>query len=192
MSASPGEAILGRQAPERRRAEELRLIVFLQGTVLMHSAGVGRSREERVAQAHDRSDPTVRDHASYVPVGNAVAKLRGWHGQGARIDYLSSRRGVRAVAQDAAILKRYDFPVGQVLARGLNESYGDVVGRECPDVLIEDDCASIGAEEITYPQIRPDLRPRIRSIIVPEFGGIDHLPDSLQTLLALGRNTTDS
>jgi hypothetical protein len=29
-----------------------------------------------------------------------------------------------------------------------------------------------------------DLRGRIKSIIVPEFGGIDHLPDSLQDLLA--------
>jgi hypothetical protein len=29
-----------------------------------------------------------------------------------------------------------------------------------------------------------DLRDRIKSIIVPEFGGIDHLPDSLRDLLA--------
>ena len=52
------------------------------------------------------------------------------------------------------------------------------------DVLIEDDCESInGSGEITYPQIRPELRARITSIIVPEFGGIDHLPDSLEALL---------
>jgi hypothetical protein len=55
-----------------------------------------------------------------------------------------------------------------------------------PDVLIEDDCESIGgAAETTDCQIRPDLRARIRSIIVPEFGGIDHLPDSLDELQAL-------
>lgn len=38
--------------------------------------------------------------------------------------------------------------------------------------------------QIAYPQIRPDRRSRIKSIVVPEFGGIDHLPDSLQDLLA--------
>ena len=31
----------------------------------------------------------------------------------------------------------------------------------------------------------PELRPRIKSIVVREFEGIDHLPDSLQELLAL-------
>jgi hypothetical protein len=71
-----------------------------------------------------------------------------------------------------------------VLARQPGESYGEVAGREMPDVLIEDDCESInGAGEITYPQIRPELRVRIKSIIVPEFCGIDHLPDSIQALL---------
>ena len=50
-------------------------------------------------------------------------------------------------------------------------------------VPIEDDCESIGFGEITYPQIRPEVQARIKSIIVPEFGGIDHLPDSLQALL---------
>jgi hypothetical protein len=71
-----------------------------------------------------------------------------------------------------------------VLARGPGESYGDAAGRESPDVLIEDDCESVGAEEITYHQIPPKTRARIKSIIVPEFGGVDRLPDSLTELLA--------
>jgi hypothetical protein len=54
-----------------------------------------------------------------------------------------------------------------------------------PDVLVEDDCESIGSGQITYPQIRPDARARIKSVIVPEFGGIDHLPDDPQALLTL-------
>jgi hypothetical protein len=42
---------------------------------------------------------------------------------------------------------------------------------------IEDDCESInGAGEITYPQIRADLRARIKSIMVPEFGGPRPIP----------------
>jgi hypothetical protein len=50
--------------------------------------------------------------------------------------------------------------------------------------VIEDDCESIGADQIAHPQVRPDLRARITSIIVPEFGGIDYLPDSLDALRA--------
>jgi hypothetical protein len=119
-----------------------------------------------------------------VPVDNAVAKLQNWREQGAKIDYLSSHRNLDDVAKDALVLQRYGFPSGRVLAREPGESYGEVAGREMPDVLIEDDCESINrAGEITYPQIRPELRARIKSIIVPEFCGIDHLPDSLQALL---------
>ena len=52
-----------------------------------------------------------------------------------------------------------------------------------PDVLVEDDCESIGGEvEMTYPHIRPELKPRIKSVVVREFGGIDHLPDDISAL----------
>ena len=49
--------------------------------------------------------------------------------------------------------------------------------------MIEDDCQSIGPGQITYPQIPTSVRTRIKSIIVPELGGIDHLPDDPQALL---------
>ena len=43
---------------------------------------------------------------------------------------------------------------------------------------------SIGGEaEMTYPCIKPALKVRIKSIIVKEFGGIDHLLDDLSSLL---------
>lgn len=46
-----------------------------------------------------------------------------------------------------------------------------------------DDCESIGGEpEMTYPHIRADLKPKIKSIVVKEFQGIDHLPDSIEEL----------
>ncbi len=78
---------------------------------------------------------------------------------------------------------RVSEPHGLVLARQSGETYGDVASREMPDVLIEDDCESIGADEITYAQVPAERRARIRSIIVREFGGIDYLPDSLAELL---------
>ena len=52
-----------------------------------------------------------------------------------------------------------------------------------PYVLLEDDRESISASQITYPQIPSAVRARIKSIIIPEFGGIDHLPDDPQALL---------
>jgi hypothetical protein len=161
----------------------MRLLVFLHGTAIMHPAGIGRSREERVAQVRTGADPALHDYAAYVPVGDAVAKLRCWSEQGARLDYLSSHRNPDDVAKDALVLQRFGFPPGRVLARRPGESYGDVVGREMPDVLIEDDCESIGGlAQIAHPQVRRDLRARITSIVVPEFGGIDHLPDSVDDL----------
>lgn len=166
----------------------VRLLVFLHGTVLMHPGGVGRTREERVAQARDGTDPGLHDFAAYVPVDGAVAKLRRWADEGAEIAYLSSHRSPYQVAEDASVLRRWGFPPGRILARRRGESYGDVVERELPDVLVEDDCESLdGAAEIAYGQIRSSLRPRITSILVPEFGGIDQLPDRPTALLTFGR-----
>jgi len=151
----------------------------------MHPGAVDHRREERVAQMRG-GDPSMRDYAAYVPVGNAVTKLDRWRKQGAQIDYLSSHRKPEDVAKDASMLKAFAFPAGRVLARERGESYGNIAGREMPDVLIQDDCESIGGSgEMTYQQIGPELRPRIKSIVVREFEGIDHLPDSLQELLAL-------
>lgn len=162
---------------------EMRLLVFLHGTTIMHPSAVGRTRDERVAQVRAGTDPTLHDYAAYVPVGHAVAKLRRWREQGAQIDYLSSHRDPVDVAKDAVVLQAHDFPRGRVLARGPGESYGGVAERAMPDVLVEDDCESIGPDEITYPQIRAGVRGRITSIVVPEFGGIDHLPDGVDELL---------
>src|SRR5215467_4663361 len=70
---------------------DMGLLVFLHGTVLMHAGGVGVTRAERVAQVRAKH-PTVREYAAYVPVGEAVAKLRRWQDAGAVVDYLSSHR----------------------------------------------------------------------------------------------------
>jgi len=52
--------------------------------------------------------------------------------------------------------------------------------------LIEDDCESIGGmEEMTIINIKPDLKKKIKSVVVKEFEGIDHLPDDLKNLRLL-------
>jgi hypothetical protein len=52
----------------------LRILVFLHGTSIMHAAGLGLGREERVRQSRER-ETSVLDFASYVPTDGAVEKL---------------------------------------------------------------------------------------------------------------------
>jgi hypothetical protein len=55
--------------------------------------------------------------------------------------------------------------------------------RPLPNVIVEDDCESIGvAIEMVYPRLKPELKDRTKSIVVREFGGIDHLPDTISEL----------
>lgn len=160
----------------------MKLLVFLHGTTIMHRAAVGRTREERVRQVRER-DASVRDYAAYVPVGNVVGKLRAWSAQGAELVYLSSHKKVENVEKDMAVLKAYQFPDGPVVFRQPDEGYQDVVRRVLPDVLIEDDCESIGGErEMISPYLDADLRTTITALVVKEFEGIDHLPDDLVRL----------
>lgn len=64
--------------------------------------------------------------------------------------------------------------------RGENEDYRDVIERITSDILVEDDCESIGgAPEMIISRVSPEVRRNITSITVEEFGGIDHLPDDL-------------
>jgi len=164
----------------------MKVMVFLHGTATMHRSAVGKSREERVRQSREREEG-VLDYKTYVPVGDAVRKIKSWEDNGAQIVYLSSHKGKkeeRDVENDKRVLEKYGFPAGPVYFRGRSEQYKDVVERVLPDVLVEDDCESIGGEpEMTYPRIRPDLKSKIKSIVVKEFSGIDHLPDNPQELL---------
>jgi len=160
-----------------------RILVFLHGTTIMHRGGLSIGREERVAQVR-AGERSVGDFASYVPIGNAPDTLRRWEAAGAELAYLSSHRAPADLAADESVVRRYGFPRGAVHHRRDAETYADVVARVEPDVLIEDDCESIGgAAEMVSPHLSPDLRSRITSVVVLEFGGIDGLPDRPDDLL---------
>ncbi len=159
----------------------MRILVFTEGTLLIHRDWIGLSREEMVERVRAGRGPG--DYAGSVPVGGAAGKLHTWKRQGAEICYLTSRRTVDEVGDVQGVLIRHGFPAGELFFRLTGETYGQVAERIAPDVLIEDDCESIGGEqEMTYPQISPDARRRITPIVVKEFGGIDHLPDDLAML----------
>ncbi|MFH1253785.1 MAG: hypothetical protein V1664_05690 [Candidatus Uhrbacteria bacterium] len=155
----------------------MKLLIFTEGTILMHKNAVGRSREEIVRQVEDHEE-SVADFSSYVPIGWAVEKLKNWKNNGVEIFYLTSRRVSEEIDQIRAVLKKFDFSEGQLLFRQDGEEYKDIAERIVPDILIEDDCESIGGvDEITITHIDPEIKNKIKSVVVKEFAGIDNLPD---------------
>lgn len=163
----------------------MKIMVFLHGTTIMHSSGVGKTPQERIKQVEE-NEASVHKYDEYVPVGNANEKIMKWCEQGAEIIYLSSHRDYGSVKKDTQVLKKYNFPDGPVLYRRLFQSYSKVAENAMPDVLIEDDCKSIGGVvQMTYPNINMEKKKLIKSIVVSEFSGIDHLPDDINTLLNL-------
>ncbi len=147
----------------------MKILVFTEGTVLKHV-----------------SDDRIKDYSSYVPVGGAVEKLTVWTENGAEISYLTSRVKFMEIKQIKDVLKNFDFPGDMVHARQEDETYKQVVMTVKPDLLIEDDCKSIGGEaEMISFGLKSEAG--IHVIVVPEFGGIDHLPDNLEELKEFGK-----
>ena len=182
----------------------MKILVFTEGTILMHSSARDVSREERVKQSkqagiqreernlayNTNTTPSpvepgsVYDFKSQIPVGDAVIKLINWKQQGASLVYFTSRRIKSEIEAVQNVLKNYHFPdYKNLYFRQQGEDYKDVAEKLIPDILIEDDCESIGGEkEMTYPHISPELKKKIKSIVVKEFEGIDNLPTDITKL----------
>jgi predicted nucleic acid-binding Zn ribbon protein len=156
---------------------ELKIMIFTEGTILMHKSAIGCSREKAVAQVMT-GEPSVGKYSEYVPIGGAVEKIKSWVANGATIIYLTSRKG-EEVKEIKSVLDRYNFSDGQLESRQECEEYKDVVERIAPDVLIEDDCESVGgASEMCHPNLRSNFQSEIKSIVVKEFEGIDCLSEN--------------
>ena len=162
------------------------ILVFTEGTVLMHSSLKGLTRKQRVEKSKKRKRPLPNDYFKHeIPNGNAVKKLKSWKNKGAEIYYLTSTTSEKEIDYIKSVLKRYNFPDNNnLLFRRKKEEYKDVAERLMPDILIEDDCESIGGkQEMTYINIKPELKKKIKLIKVKEFAGIDYLSDRLEILL---------
>ena len=160
----------------------MRILVFTEGTLIMSKNSRGKTREEILKQIRDKKDPSLYEWKTHIPIGNAVRKLQTWKNQGVEILCLTSRTKSTEIEDIKKVLKKHKFPEGQLLFRREGEEYKDVAERVMPDIIIEDDCESIGGKnEMTYTHIKPELKKRIKSIVVKEFGGIDHLPDNIST-----------
>ena len=144
---------------------KMNIMIFAEGTILK-----------------PKSLFSLYNHNVYVPIGNAVELIKSWNMQGANIIFCTSRK--RRQADDMAnLLKKYGF-IGEFLAvREAKEKYADVVEIINPDILIEDDCRSIGgAWQMCITKVSPEIKMKIKSIVVPEFKGIDKLPNDIKLL----------
>lgn len=131
-------------------------------------------------------DESVRDFASYVPIGDAPRKIGSWNHFGAQVCYLSSHTDAADVEKDRFVLERFGFPTAPILFRQGGATYETIVAGLDSEVLVEDDCESIGGEKhMVYPNLSQDRKRRIVSIVVKEFAGIDHLPDDPSQLLTV-------
>jgi hypothetical protein len=84
------------------------------------------------------------------------------------------------------VICRHGFPAGPVYGRRQGEDYGPLVERLGLDVLVEDDCESIGggAQTCASPLGLAGSR-SVRCIVLPEFSGRADLPDNPAQLLTL-------
>ena len=144
----------------------MKILVFTEGTATRHP-----------------SQELFFDIPSFVPTEAAVHKITKWRQQGAEICYLTSQRAEEKVRAVEATLRRFSFPAGHLHFRREGESYVDAVRRVAPDLLIEDDCKSIGWDEVITPRLKPEGG--VKGIVVPEFEGLAHLPDNHHRLLAM-------
>jgi hypothetical protein len=117
---------------------------------------------------------------AYIPMGDCVSKILSWHQQGAEIVYCTSRKSKRQINQIVSLLRTYGFAGSRLYYRVPKQAYKDIVETVIPDILIEDDCKSIGGQwQMCITHVNPNIKSKIKSIAVKEFKGIDHLPDKI-------------
>lgn len=144
----------------------MKILIFTEGTILKHV-----------------SEDQMDNFETYIPIDNAVEKIESWKSQVVEICYLTSRKTEKEINDIRGVLMKYNFPKGKLYFRKNGEEYKDVAERVIPDILIEDDCESIGGTpEMTYPHIKEELKLKMKSIPVKEFGGIDHLSSDINQL----------
>lgn len=109
----------------------------------------------------------------YVPIGNAKEIIKNWQEQGYEIIYLTSQKGRKAMGM-AQRLDELGFVGSMVGYRQSRQDYATLIKEEQPDILIEDDCKSIGGERhMCITQLSDEIKKSLKHIVVEEFKGID-------------------
>jgi hypothetical protein len=143
-----------------------KILIFVEGTILK-----------------PKSILLQYNYKSYVPIGKAVSLIERWYAQGAAIVYCTYQRDMHKVNDTAEMLKEFGFKGQRLYYRADKQEYKDLVEMIFPDILVEDDCYSIGgAKEMCITNVPSHLKDRIRSVVVKEFKGIDQLPSNYLAL----------
>ena len=111
----------------------------------------------------------------YIPIGNSIKIINDLYNKGNEI-YLCSYVRKNRYNFIKSIVDYYKINYTEILCRDKKEQYSDLVERIIPDILIEDDCKSIGGEkQWCITNVKEDVKRNIKSIIVEEFNGIDNI-----------------
>lgn len=130
---------------------------------------------------------SLYNHNAYLPIGNAVELITFWSKQDINIVYCTSRKN-KSAQHMADLLNRYGFRGVYLIARDKGETYKNIIESLQPNILIEDDCKSIGgAWQMCITKVEPKLKEKIVAIAVAEFKGIDHLPKEIGELKLLSK-----
>ncbi len=153
---------------QSRKKKRIKIMIFTEGTIL--------------------GPKNILEHFliyRYIPINNCVKKIQDWEKDGADIIYVTSAKRLSQVEKIAHNLREYGLYGTRLYYRGVKEKYRDIVESVKPDILIEDNCKSIGgAWQMCITYVKSDIKSRIKSIIIKEFSGIDVLPDILDQLVS--------
>lgn len=119
----------------------------------------------------------------YRPAGKSIALLENWAAQGAKLVFCTYLRKNR-LPFILAVVRRYPLGGERLYYRSAGEQYAQLIEQATPDILIEDDCKSIGgARQMCITGVSDRIKEQVHSIVVPEFLGLDELPCELEKLL---------
>lgn len=136
----------------------MRIMIFIEGTTF-----------------YTKSSLFLFSKYGYKPIGNAVEIVNTLYGKGYEI-YLCSY--VRRARYNfiKSIVDFYGMKYTEILCRNKGETYSEIVEQLNPNILIEDDCKSIGGlKACCITDVKDEIKKDIQSIIVPEFAGIDNI-----------------
>jgi hypothetical protein len=152
---------------EKNSPERLKIMIFTEGTIL---------KPKNVFLHFNIS--------TYIPIENAVDIIKSWNEQGAEIIYCTSSRKLKEVEAVKANLIKHKFKGTKLYYRSENQEYRDIVELVVPNILIEDDCRSIGGEsQMCITHVKPEIKNKIKPISVEEFKGIENLSKKLSDML---------
>src|SRR2546428_4644493 len=138
-------------------------------------AAIRKCGDRLPPKCHRLDDAT--GHRWPVKVGRARRCPVGRGLRGSRVG------GSGQSGQSAGRLAGCGCPEGELFHRRENEHYGQAPELAAADIIVEDDCESIGGPaQMTYPKLGPDSKARTKSVVIPEWGGIDHLPTDPEKL----------